>query len=166
MSKECLQVRQSEETYHCCDSCFFGKSSCVTCDHCHRKRKIGRESNDKTVPHEARPNVVGIDLSNHDCANQSHYSVECHPICTGVFQIGATDGRHYDENDLESGANHLDKKSIKCGEAESLDNNRCKLMKGRVREDSTIQMSFLGRGGGKKIKESIPNQHRRWARFA
>lgn len=164
MSKRGPQVEQSEETHDCCDSGLFGKSSCVTCDHCQRKRKIGRESNDKTVPHEARPNIVGIDLSNHDCANQGHYSVECHPICTGVFQIGAADGRNYDENDLESGANHLDKKSIKCGETESFDNNRCELMKGQVRDDSTMQMSFVE--GKKKIKESIPNQHRRWAHFA
>lgn len=127
------------ETYHGCDSCLFGKTRCITCDHCHRKRKTGRESNDKTVPHKARPDMLGIDLSNHDCANQRHYSVECHPICTSVFQISATDGRNCDENDLESGANHLNKKSIECAEAKSFDNNRGKLGRTKqVRDDSTI----------------------------
>src|SRR3954447_19074688 len=108
------------KTYHRVDSRFLGKAGCVTGDHRHSEREISREPNYETISHEARLNVVGVNLPDHDGANQSHDGVECHPVSTSVCQISASEGGYHDENHLESSSNHLHKKGIEGGEPKTL----------------------------------------------
>ena len=128
------------ETYHRGNSRFLGKAGCVIGDHRHSEREISRERNDEAISHKARPNVVGINLPDHDGANQSHGSVECHPVSTSICQISASKGGYHDENHLESSSNHLHKKGIEGGEPKALHDNRGKLFK-RKKSDEALKLT-------------------------
>jgi hypothetical protein len=109
--------------YNCSDCRLFCKPSRIACNHDHRERETSGKDNDKAVPHETSPDMLGWDLPDHDGSNQRDDSIQGHPVGSCVFQVRAAKCRYHNKGKLESGPDHLNKKGIEFAETKAFDHN-------------------------------------------